>query len=225
MNVAIFGASGMLGQGVLRECLKDPSVQQVISIGRTALDQQHPKLLQLTQKDLFDLSPLKNELGELDACFFCLGVSSAGLTEAQYRHLTYDLTTSAAAILLSLNPGMRFVYVSGTGTDSTEQGKTMWARVKGATENALLRMPFKGAFMFRPGVIIPLNGIKSKTRSYQLFYDVFGPLLKLLFKLRPGTMTTTENIGLAMLNLAKYGGPQTILDGAAINAAAQRAPN
>ncbi|EHP41609.1 hypothetical protein OR16_18936 [Cupriavidus basilensis OR16] len=225
MNVVLFGASGMVGQGVLRECLKDPSVQRVVSVARTQVDQQHPKLVQLVQRDLFDLKPLEAQLGGLDACFFCLGVSSAGMSEEQYRHLTYDLTVSAAATLLRLNPGMSFIYVSGTGTDSTEQGKTMWARVKGATENALLRMPFKAAFMVRPGVILPLDGIKSKTRSYRMFYDVFGPLLKLVFRLRAGSMTTTEKLGLAMLNLARHGGAEAVLDGAAINAAARQPAN
>jgi hypothetical protein len=147
------------------------------------------------------------------------------MTEEQYRHLTYDLTVSAAATLLRLNPGMRFIYVSGAGTDSTEQGKTMWAPVKGATENALLGMPFKAAFMFRPDVILPLDGIKSKTRSYRMFYDVFGSLLRLAFRLRPGSMTTTEKLGRAMLNLARYGEAETILDGAAINAAARQPAN
>lgn len=221
MNVVLFGASGMVGQGVLLECLRDPTVQKVVCIGRTALDDQHPKVVQIVHQDLFDLSSMKDQLRGLDACFFCLGVSSAGMTEEQYRRLTYDLTVSVASTLARLNPAMTFVYVSGAGTDSSEHGATMWARVKGATENALLRMPFKAAFMLRPGVIIPLDGIKSKTRSYQIFYAALGPLLRLLHQLRPGAMTTTQKLGLAMLKLARSGGSETILDGAAINAAAQ----
>ena len=217
MKVILFGASGMVGQGALLECLKDPAVRQVVSVGRTALDVQHPKLVQLVHADLFDLDPLQAELQGFDACFFCLGVSSAGMTEAQYRHLTYDLTVSVASRLARWNPAMTFIYVSGVGTDSSESGRSMWARVKGATENALLRMPFKAAYMFRPGVIIPLDGIRSKTRSYRLFYTLAGPLLRLLYRWRPGSMTTTANVGRAMLNLARDGGPQRILEGAAIN--------
>lgn len=223
MNIVLLGASGMIGQGVLRECLKDPSVQKVVSIGRTALGEPHPKLVQLVAPDLFDLQGLTDELVGFDACFFCLGVSSAGMTEAQYRHITYDLTLSVASTLLRLNPVMSFVYVSGAGADRTEKGSAMWARVKGATENALLRMPFKAAFMFRPNLIIPLNGIQSRTRSYRLFYNVAGPLLKRAYRLRPGSMTTTENLGLAMLNLVRHGGVETIIDGATMNAIA-RAP-
>ncbi len=222
MNVAIFGASGMVGQGVLRECLRDPSVKKLVCVGRAPLNEQHPKLVQVVHQDLFDLNSHESKLHGLDACFFCLGVSSAGMTEEQYRHLTYDLTVSVASMLVRLNPALTFVYVSGAGTDSTELGRTMWARVKGATENALLRMPFKAAFMFRPGIIIPLDGIKSKTRSYRLLYDVFGPLLRLIHHLRPGSMTTTRELGLAMLQLARAGGSKAILDGAAINAAAHR---
>jgi uncharacterized protein YbjT (DUF2867 family) len=220
MNVVLFGASGMVGQGVLRECLRDRDVQKVVCVGRTPVDQQQAKLDQIVHRDLFDLSSVEDRLRGLDACFFCLGVSSAGMSEEQYRHLTYDLTLSVAATLVRQNSAMTFVYVSGVGTDSTERGRTMWARVKGATENALLRMPFKAAFMFRPGVIIPLDGIQSKTRSFRIFYAVFGPLLRVLHRLRPGSMTTTEQLGLAMLRLARAGWPEAILDGAAINAAA-----
>ena len=190
-------------------------------MGRTALDEQDPKLVQIVHQDLFELSGLEDQLRGLDACFFCLGVTSSGMTEEQYRRLTYDLTVSVASTLVRLNPTMTFVYVSGAGTDSSERGRTMWARVKGATENALLRMPFKAAYMLRPGVIIPLGGIKSKTQSYRIFYDVLGPLLRLLYRLRPGSMTTTEQLGLAMLRLARAGGPGHVLDGAAINLVAR----
>lgn len=193
MNVIILGASGMVGQGVLHECLADPAVQKVVSLSRNSLADQHPKLVQLVQPNLFDLTHLEGQLGSLDACFYCLGVSSAGMSEAQYRHLTYDLTVSVASTLLRLNPKMSLIYVSGSGTDSTEQGKAMWARIKGATENALLRMPFEAAFMFRPGVIIPLNGIESKTRSYRLFYALLGPILRLIHRVRPGLLIPTPS--------------------------------
>ena len=212
----------MVGQGVLRECLRDPRVSRVVSVGRSELEERNAKLLQLLRKDLFDLGDVDTQLRGLDACFFCLGVSSAGMTEEQYRHLTYDLTVSVASTLSRLNPSMTFIYVSGVGTDSTEHGSTMWARVKGATENALLHMPFKAAFMFRPGVIIPLEGIKSKTSSYRIFYSVLGPFLRVVYRVRPGSMTTTKQIGQAMIALARCGGQQAILDGAAINAAARK---
>jgi len=220
MKIALFGASGMIGHGVLRECLKDPSVSKVISVGRRSLVEQHPKLIQHAPPDLFDLRDLANDLTGLDACFFCLGVSAAGMSDARYRHITHDLTVSVASTLLRLNPGMSFVYVSGAGSDSTGQGRAMWARVKGATENALLRMPFKAAFMFRPNLIIPLDGIKSRTRSYRLFYKVAGPLLKLTYGHWPSSTTTTENMGLAMLNLMRHGGSDIILHGQEINRAA-----
>ena len=163
MKVILFGASGMVGQGVLRECLLDPDIATVLAIGRSPLGQQHEKLREIVRRDLFNYAPIEEQLRGYDACFFCLGVSSVGMTEADYRHLTYDLTIAAAQTLAKLNPNMTFIYISGASTDSTETGRTMWARVKGQTENALLRLPFKAAYMFRPGFIQPLHGIKSKT--------------------------------------------------------------
>ncbi|HTD97174.1 MAG TPA: hypothetical protein VK627_09595, partial [Edaphobacter sp.] len=180
MNVLLFGATGMVGQGVLRECLLDPGVQQVLSLVRTPTAQQHPKLRELVASDFFDLTPLASELTGFDACFFSLGVSSAGMAEQPYYHLTYDLTLAAAQLLFRLNPGMTFIYVSGASTDSTEKGRIMWARVKGKTENALLALPFKAAYMFRPGFIQPLHGVKSKTKAYQIIYAVASPLIPLL---------------------------------------------
>ena len=152
-----------------------------------------------------------------DACFFCLGVSSAGMKEADYRRVTYDITMAAARVLARLNPAMTFIYVSGLGTDSSERGRTMWARVKGKTENDLLRLPFKAAYMFRPGGIAPLHGVKSKTRIYQAFLTVFGPLMPLLYRLFPQYVTTTEQIGRAMLKAAKLGAPKSVLETADIN--------
>src|SRR3984957_1469972 len=159
MNVILFGATGMVGQGVLRECLLAPDVQRVLSIVRSPSGQQHAKLHEIIPTDFYDLSSIESELSGYDACFFALGVTSAGMAEQQYRHVTYDLTLAAAKPLARLNPGMTFVYVSGAGTDSTESGSTMWARVKGKTENAILHLPFKAAYMFRPGLIQPLHGI------------------------------------------------------------------
>src|SRR5271170_1359629 len=180
MNVILFGASGMVGQGVLRECLLDPDVQQILSIVRTPTSQHHAKLRELVHTDFFDYSTIEPDLTGFDACFFSLGVSSAGMAEARYKHLTYDLTLAAATTLAKLNPQMTFIYVSGAGTDSTEQGRTMWARVKGKTENDLLKLPFRAAYMFRPGIIQPLHGIKSKTRVYQAFYAAFKPIFPLV---------------------------------------------
>jgi uncharacterized protein YbjT (DUF2867 family) len=217
MNVILFGASGMVGQGVLRECLLDQDVGKVLSIVRKPTGQQHAKLRELVLVNFFDFSTIESDLEGFDACFFCLGVSSAGMSEETYLRVTYDLTMAAAQTLAKLNPGMTFIYVSGLGTDSSERGRTMWARVKGKTENALLRLPFKSAYMFRPGVIQPLHGIKSKTKVYQTFYTVLGPLLPALKRLFPNSVTTTEQIGGAMLKIAKQGAPKQILDNRDIN--------
>jgi len=177
MKVLLFGATGMVGQGVLMECLQAADVSLVQCVGRTALNQTHPKLRDLVHEDLLDYGAIESQLVGFDACFFCLGVTSSGKTEADYSRLTYDITLAAAKTLARLNPPMTFVYVSGAGTDSTEKGRSMWARVKGRTENALLKLPFKAACMFRPGVIQPMRGVRSKTASYQIFYSLTRPLL------------------------------------------------
>ena len=217
MNVLLLGASGMVGQGVLRECLLDPDVKRVLSIVRAPTGQRDPKLRELIHKDFFDFSAIEKELSGYDACFFCLGVSSAGMKEADYRRVTYDITLAAARVLAQLNPTMTFIYVSGLGTDSSEHGRTMWARVKGKTENDLLRLPFKAAYMFRPGGIVPMYGVKSKTRFYQAFLTVFGPLMPLLYRLFPQYVTTTEQVGRAMLKVAKAGASKSILETSDIN--------
>jgi uncharacterized protein YbjT (DUF2867 family) len=217
MNALIFGATGMVGQGVLRECLLDPDVLIVLTVGRSATGQKHEKLRELVHADLLDFSAVESQLAGFDACFFCLGVTSAGLTEEQYQRVTYDIAMAAARTLVKLNPGMTFVFVSGTGTDSTESGRTMWARVKGKTENALLRLPFKAAYMFRPAFIQPLHGIKSKTKSYRFFYAVSGPIFPLLKKLFPKYMTTTEQLGRAMIKAVKHGAPKQVLEAEDIN--------
>ena len=165
MKVLVTGATGMVGQGVLLECLRDPRVERVLSLGRSPTGRTDPKLEELVQPDLTGLAQVEDRLRGYDACFFCLGVSSAGMSEVDYRKVTFDLTTSVAQTLVRLNPAMSFVYVSGAGTDSTEHGRAMWARVKGQTENALLRLPFRGAYMFRPGVIRSKDGIRSRSRS------------------------------------------------------------
>ena len=207
----------MVGQGVLRECLLDPNVTEVLSIARSSVHQQNPKLRELILPDIANLAGNEPELTGFDACFFCAGVSSVGMSEEKYTHLTYDLTLSFARTLVPLNPQMTFIYVSGASTDSTEKGRSMWARVKGRTENALLRLPFKAAYMFRPGFIQPLHGIRSKTRLYQLIYDVTAPLTRLILNKLPKYLTTTEQIGRAMLAVARNGYLKTILDPDDIN--------
>ncbi|HWS70701.1 MAG TPA: epimerase [Thermoanaerobaculia bacterium] len=201
----------MVGQGVLRECLLDPEVGRVLTVGRNATGQQHPKLRELVVPNLFDYSAVESDLAGYDACIFTLGVSAAGMTEEAYSHMTYDLTLAAATTLARLNPGLTFVYVSGQGTDSSEQGRMMWARVKGRTENALLRL-FQRAFLFRPGFIQPLHGIRSKTKAYQMFYTLLGPILPLLRRLFPRHITTTEQLGRAMLKAAKGGTEKRVLE-------------
>ena len=218
MKILIFGATGMVGQGVLRECLLAPDVQGVVAVGRNGTGQQHARLRDLVHKDMHDYSAVESQLQGFDACFFCLGVSSVGMKEPEYKRITYDLTLAAATVLARLNPGMTFTYVTGAGTDSSERGSSMWARVKGATENALLRLPFKGAYMFRPGVIQPLHGVRSKTPLYDGIYVVLSPLLSLAYRLWPNKVTTTEKVGRAMLAVARNGAPKKLLDPADINA-------
>jgi uncharacterized protein YbjT (DUF2867 family) len=216
MKVLIFGATGMVGQGVLRECLRAPDVETVQTVGRSRTGQLDPRLIEVIQPDLMDYRAVEASLAGFDACFFCLGVSSVGMQEAEYSRLTYDLTLAAAETLARLNPQMTFVYVSGASTDSTEQGRSMWARVKGRTENALQRLPFKGVYLFRPGVIQPLNGARSKTRSYQLFYTLARPFLSTLRALFPNQILSTEDIGLAMLAVARHGADKAVLETADI---------
>jgi uncharacterized protein YbjT (DUF2867 family) len=217
MKAILFGATGMVGQGVLRECLLDPDVHQVLSIVRTPTNQQHLRLHELVHTDFFDYSAIESQLTGFDACLFSLGVSSAGMDEAKYTHLTYDLTLAAARTLARLDPNMTFIYISGAGTDSTERGRIMWARVKGRTENDLLKLPFRSAYMFRPGFIQPLHGIRSKTRLYQALYTTLGPVLPLLKSAFPKYVTTTEQLGRAMLKVAKQGYPRPILESKDIN--------
>jgi uncharacterized protein YbjT (DUF2867 family) len=197
----------MVGQGALRELLLDPEVEAVLAIGRSASGQRHAKLKELIQEDVGDLRIVEQELRGYDSCLFCLGVSAVGMSEADYRRVTYELTLRVAQTLERLNPHMTFVYVSGGGTDSTERGEVMWARVKGATENALLAMPFTRAYMLRPGFIRPLHGITSKTPWYRALYAVAGPMYPMLKRLFPGSVTTTEELGRAMLRLLKGGAP------------------
>lgn len=217
MNVVLFGATGMVGQGVLRECLLDPEVTQVLAIGRSAKGQPEEKLREIVHQNLFDFSAVESQLTELDACFFCLGVASSGMKEEDYRRVTYDITLAAAQTLVKMNPGMTFIYISGAGSDSTERGRTMWARVRGQTENALLRLPFKAVYIFRPAAIQPLHGITSKTAAYRIPYALLKPVLPLLRAMFPKYITTTEKLGRAMLSVAKKGYSKKVLECADIN--------
>lgn len=222
MRILLFGATGMVGQGVLRECLKAPDVG-VLTVGRTPSGLVDPRLREIVRQDLFDLSDVESEITDVDACLFCLGVSSAGMPEQQYSRLTFDLTLSVARTLSRLNHRMVFVYVSGAGTDNTERGRTMWARVKGRTENALRGLPFKAVYLFRPGIIQPVNGERSKTKSYRLMYQWGAPLMPLLRKIAPDRMLTTESIGQAMLAAVRVGAKKTILEASDINTLARMA--
>jgi uncharacterized protein YbjT (DUF2867 family) len=220
MKVILFGATGMVGQGVLRECLLSPDVHLVQTIGRNAVGRGHQKLHEIVRKDLYDYSDIETDLTGFDACFFCLGISSAGMKEEDYERVTYGITLASAKTLVQINPSMTFIYISGMGTDSTEQGRIMWARVKGKTENALLRLPFKAVYLFRPAGIQPLHGIKSKTKLYRMIYALSAPLFPLLNAVFPHYLTTTEKIGRAMINVTLRGYPKKVLETRDINNAA-----
>jgi uncharacterized protein YbjT (DUF2867 family) len=218
MNVILFGATGMIGQGTLRELTLDAGVTKVLCVGRKPSGSTSPKVTDLVMSDLYDYSKVEPQLTGYDACLFCLGISSAGLSEAEYTHITYDLAVAAGKTLSRLNPTLTMCFISGASTDSSEKGRAMWARVKGKTENALLAMPFKGAYMFRPGAIQPLHGITSKTPSYRVMYAVLGPLLPLARKVFPSAVTDTETLGRAMIAVARNGYGKQVLESTDINA-------
>ena len=218
MNVMIFGATGMVGMGALLECLDDARVQSVLVVGRSSCGVQHAKLTEVLHQDFFNYGALADRFRDRDACFFCLGVSSAGMDEPKYHRLTYDLTLAAAQAMATANKRMTFCYVSGQGTDTSERGRSMWARVKGQTENALLRLPFTAAYMFRPGLIQSMRGVRSKTKLYNAMYAVFGPLVPLLRRLFPNHVTTTEIVGRALINVAANGYSKPHLETRDINA-------
>jgi uncharacterized protein YbjT (DUF2867 family) len=212
MKVLLFGATGMVGQGVLRECLLSAEVEFVQTVGRSATGSQNPKLREIVHRDFLNFEAIEDALAGFDSCFFCLGVSSAGMAAEEYERITYGYTMAAAEVLSRLNPQMTFVYVSGAGTDSTERGRSRWARVKGRTENALLRCGFKAAYMFRPGFIEPLHGVQSKTAWYRLLYTLIRPFMPLLRRAFPNSILTTEQVGRAMIAVAKHGAPKQILE-------------
>lgn len=211
MKVLLFGATGMVGQGVLRECLRDPEVELTMTVGRRIVGIHHPRVREFVHHNLADYEGLASELAGFDACFFCLGVSSAGMDAEEYERVTYGLALAAAEVLSRVHPQMTFIYVSGAGTDSSEQARAMWARVKGQTENALLRLPLD-AYMFRPGLIEPLDGIRSRTLSYRVLYAVARPLLRVLRWTLPNYVVSTRELGRAMLRVARRGYPTRILE-------------
>jgi uncharacterized protein YbjT (DUF2867 family) len=217
MKVIVFGATGMVGRGVLRECLLDDGVTEVLTVGRTPSQQGHPKLREVLHDDFSDLSAIEKEFDGYDACFFCLGVSSVGMEPAEYERITYGYTVAAAEPVARLNPELVFIYVSGQGTDSSERGRSRWARVKGRTENAVMALLPHG-YAFRPGFIQPMHGEASKVGWYAALYTAVKPLYPVLRRMLPGSMTTTEQLGRAMLAVARTRPEQRILASREINA-------
>lgn len=216
MNVILFGATGMVGQGVLRECLLDPNVGSVLAVVRQPTGRRHDKLHELVHRDFLDFSSVEDQLRGFDACFYCLGVASAGMSEADYTRVTHDFTLAAANVLARLNPGMTFIFVSGAGANASSSA--MWARVKGRTQDEVLQLPFAASFVFRPNLIQPKHGARSRTRWYRVFYGITSPLMPLLLKTFPQYVTNTEQLGRAMLDVAKRGSAKRVLGSADINA-------
>ncbi len=213
MKVVIFGATGMVGQGTLRESLLAPDVEQVLAVIRTPTGMSHPRLREIRLDDFADLTPIKDELRGYDACFYCLGVSSVGMDEAAYTRVSYDYPMAAARTFAELNPQTTFVYVSGAGTNL--QGRQMWARVKGRAERDVIALLPNG-YAFRPGMIQPTRGVRSKTGWYNAIYTAVGPLIPLLERVAPKYVTTTDHVGQAMLRAARVGFPDHIVENAAL---------
>ncbi|HET9135424.1 MAG TPA: NAD-dependent epimerase/dehydratase family protein [Candidatus Kapabacteria bacterium] len=216
MKVIVTGVTGMVGEGVMHECLLDSSIEEVLVVGRRPSGFSHPKLKELVAPDMFDLSAIESNLSGYDACYFCLGVSSIGMSEEDYRHITYDLTMNFAKTLLSRNPAMSFCYVSGKSTDGSENGKLMWARVKGKTENDLIKLGFKQAFAFRPGIMEPTLGLKNTLKGYK-FLSWLIPILRVIY---PSGISTLAAVGRAMINVTRHGYPKQVMEVADIKAAA-----
>ncbi len=218
MKVLIFGATGMVGGGALRECLQASDVELVQTVGRAPSGQTHPKLRDMVHAEMWNYHGVEQQLSGFDACFFCIGVTSSGMSEKNYRHLTYDMTLAAASTLAQLNPTMVFVYVSAMGADSKGSSRIMWERVRGDTENALLKLPFRGVYILRPGMIEPMDGIKSRTAAYRWFYALTSPVLPLLRRAMPNHVLSTRQMGQAMLKLVRRGASGRVLESADINA-------
>ena len=211
MKVVVFGATGMVGQGVLRESLLAPDVEEVVAVIRTPTGVHHPKLREIGLMDFGDLSPIMEDLAGTDACFYCLGVSSVGLDEAEYSVISYDYPMAAARAFAEVSPQVTFVYVSGAGTDP--DGRRMWSRVKGRAEQDIIALLPNG-YAFRPGIIQPTHGVRSKTRLYNTIYTVTAPLIPLMERLAPKYVTTSDRLGRAMLQAARTGFPSHIVENA-----------
>lgn len=212
MKVIVTGATGMVGKSVLLECLEYPGITEVLSISRKTMGTAHPKLRELIHADFTEFASVAAQLKGYDACYACMGVSSAGMKEAEYTRLTYDYTLSLARELYGLNPGMTFIYVSGQGTDSSEKGSNMWARVKGKTENGVLKLGFRQAFAFRPGMIIPLKGVVPSSKLYRVLIVNLTWLLKLVKKMAPNSVVDSVQIGKAMIAITENGYGKSIID-------------
>ncbi len=211
IKVIITGATGMIGEGVLYECLNHSEVEKVVVIGRKSCSYSHPKLTEIIHNDFSDFSLLNNQLSGYNSCYFCLGVTSVGKSEAEYTRLTYDLTLNFATLLASLNPEMTFCYISGAGTDSTEKGRTMWARVKGKTENDLMKLPFGQVYNFRPGGIEPFLPLKP-SQTYYKTYKYLKGLFRLMKWVAPGLVITLKDLAKAMINVSISGYSKNILE-------------
>lgn len=222
MKVILTGATGMVGRGVLLECLDDPAVTHILLVGRTTIGFEHAKLHEVLHHDFTDYSSMENRFAGYDACFFCLGTSSVGMSEADYHRVTYEFPVALARSLIKMNPGMTFVYLSGSGADSSEKGRLMWARVKGKAENEILRMPFAGKFVFRPAFIQPERGIVTRIGGLRIFYAILRPLYPLLRRLFPGFVTSTTRLGRAMIQTGKAGADNPIVHTREINQLADR---
>jgi nucleoside-diphosphate-sugar epimerase len=214
-NVLITGSTGMIGKGVLLECLEDPDIKSVTLINRSPIDIQDEKINEVLLKDFEELETIQDQLGHLDACFHCMGVSAMGMSEEAYSKLTLDVTQKLADVCYAINPKMTFNYVSGTGTDSSEKGRIMWARVKGKAENYVLSKGFKKAYAFRPGFIIPEKGIQSRTKLYNNAYKILRPFFGLLRKMN--SITTTTRIGKVMIRTINMTQTEQYLENPAIN--------
>ena len=217
LNVIITGATGMVGEGVLLTCLEHPAIAHVLIVNRKPYGMQHPKLKECIVGDFMHLEQVRAQLAGYDACFFCAGISSVGMSEADYTHVTYDVTLHFAGALASLNPQMVFCYVSGAHTDSSEKGRVMWARVKGRTENALTRLGFRGVYNFRPGFVRATPG----QRNIKSYYSLIGWAYPLLRVLLPNLVSTLHDVGIAMIRCAQQGYPKQILEVKDINALAK----
>lgn len=221
MKVVLFGATGMIGSAALLECLDHPDVDEVVTLVRRPTGHAHPKLAEVVHGDMLDLGPVADRLRDAKACLYCLGISVAGLTEDEYRRVTVDMPLEATRVLLDVAPDCAFVHVSGLGADASEEGRVMWARVKGEAENALQRLPFRSVAVVRPAFVQPTRGVTSRTTMYRLFYAVLAPLTPVLRRITPAYVTTSDRVGLALIAAGREG-VSGVLENRDIDALAER---